>query len=164
MYNIGEYVVHKGDGVCEIIDIERKSFYSGEKPQEYYILKSVYNKEVIIYVPVNNCDSIRKVLDTAQIHELILDMPNQEQIKVENAREKNKEFRKNIVSNDPNNLIRVIRTLYLEKLNKAANKNYSYNIDIMQSAEKLLYEEFAFALGIDTDDVLDYIIDYLNNN
>lgn len=165
MFNIGEYVVHGTDGVCQIIGIEEKSFFHNDIPQKYYVIRSVLKKDVIIYIPIKNCENvIRKVLTKEQIHDLILGMPKQERLAVENVREKNKEFKRKIASNNPKNIIAVIKTLYFEKMQKTCTGKNTHDSDIMLFAEKLLYDEFAFVLGIEQKEIVKYIDNCLQEN
>lgn len=62
-------------------------------------------------------------------------------------------------------LIKIIKTLYLQKQAKAiVNKRLTKTDEaLMNAAEKQLHEEFAIALNISLDEVVPYIIQYISN-
>ncbi|HKM21951.1 MAG TPA: CarD family transcriptional regulator, partial [Lachnospiraceae bacterium] len=63
MFNVNEYVVYKGSGVCRIIDIGTLDFGGMDKEKKFYFLRPVHAKESITYAPVDNAKvPMRKVL------------------------------------------------------------------------------------------------------
>lgn len=61
-------------------------------------------------------------------------------------------------------LIKLIKTLYLEKKEKSVigKKLMKSDEDIMKAAEKHLYEEFAIALNISPNEVVTYILEHIS--
>lgn len=69
-------------------------------------------------------------------------------------------YTKILKSGDNKQLVKLIRTLYLEKEKKKVEgkKLYVNDEKIMTNAEKLLHEEFALVLDIKVDEVLPFIL------
>lgn len=65
-------------------------------------------------------------------------------------------YTKILKSGDNKQLVKLIRTLYLEKVE--VKKLYVNDEKIMTDAEKLLHEEFALVLDIKVDEVLPFIL------
>lgn len=65
-------------------------------------------------------------------------------------------YTKILKSGDNKQLVKLIRTLYLEKVE--VKKLYVNDEKIMTNAEKLLHEEFALVLDIKVDEVLPFIL------
>lgn len=158
--SIGDSVIYGGDGVCEITDIENMEM-SG-KIREYYVLAPVFNKSMKIYVPVDNRKSlqhIRYALTGEQAKALIDDMPSMETIWINNEHMRKEEYRKIIGRADLRELVSLIKTLYLKRLEREEKGKKLYACDevFLSSAEKLLYGEIAAAMGIERDEVAEYI-------
>ncbi len=158
--NIGDSVIYGGDGVCEIVDIENMEM-SG-KIREYYVLAPMFNKSMKIYVPVDNekgLQHIRYALTEEQARALIEDMPSLETIWINNEHTRKEEYKKIISRGDLRELVSLIKTLYLKKLEREEKGKKLYACDevFLSSAERLLYGEIAAALDIERDKVAEYI-------
>ena len=79
MFRIGDAVIHPAEGVCEITEITKKNF-SGTA-EEYYVLKSVYDSQSTVYIPVETVKvrpKIRLALSREQVQKIIDSLENNE--------------------------------------------------------------------------------------
>ncbi|MGG7057693.1 CarD family transcriptional regulator [Clostridium nigeriense] len=158
MFKINDYVVYGSNGVCQIEDIEMMSLKNQEL--EYYILSPVYNSRMTIKIPVNNNKILmRELMSKSEVRNLIEGISRNETIEIEDSRKRAQEYRDIIKRGNAEDIIKVINSIKLEEnekisLGKKLNKT---DEDIMIIARKQLYQEVAIVLGINIDDVGDYI-------
>ena len=95
-----------------------------------------------------------------EVYSLINTMPHTESIWIEDINLRKEKYTKILKSGDNKQLVKLIRTLYLEKEKKKVEgkKLYVNDEKIMTNAEKLLHEEFALVLDIKVDEVLPFIL------
>ena len=91
-----------------------------------------------------------------EVYSLINTMPHTESIWIEDINLRKEKYTKILKSGDNKQLVKLIRTLYLEKVE--VKKLYVNDEKIMTDAEKLLHEEFALVLDIKVDEVLPFIL------
>ena len=61
MYQIGDYVVYGGSGVCQVMGVGTPASSACDRHRAYYTLRPLAGTETI-YVPVDTCVSMRPVL------------------------------------------------------------------------------------------------------
>ena len=106
---------------------------------------------------------MRKILSKGEVTTLINSMPNSETIWIDDDRKRNEEFKSILKTGDIENLVKLIRSIYLDKEYKKSIGKKSYKIDdeIMETAERLLNEEFATILNISPNEVATYISSHI---
>lgn len=164
LFKVNDYVISCSSGVCQITDITKIEHSNGEA--EYYVLHPVYKNNITIKIPVHNAEGLlRKPLTKNEVLSLISAMPDKEILTPADSRERNNILKSALKTWNSEDLIKVIKTLHLEKQAKSAvNKKLSKaDEDMMNTAEKRLYEEFALALNISPEEVVTYILEYLEN-
>lgn len=164
MAKVGDFVVYGNSGVCQITGTEGK-IVAGRK-FTCYVLKPVYDNKSTIFVPCDNkalCDKMRKLLTKQEICNIINSVSKQECIWIENENERKNAYHEVISSGDRVALIKLIKTLYLHQ-NKQFEKGKKLHVadeKILNIAEKLLHDEFAFVLGIERGLVIDFIVSHM---
>lgn len=166
MYEIGDTVIYRNDGVCTITEITVRMFK--DKETEYYVLNPVHNKNAEIFVPKANSDLVskmRKVLTKDQIMDIIEAMPQENSIWITNESERKEKYKEILSLGDRKELVRLIKTLYIHKQNQkqCGRKLHLADEKLLRDAEKILYDEFSFVLGIKPDEVIDFITTKLNS-
>lgn len=159
MFKVNDYIIYGLTGVCQVVDITKESFIDNLQ-KEYYVLKYIYDNDTIIKIPTDNEKiSMRKLLSKEDMSTLINSIPNSETIWIDNDRKRNEEFKSILKTGDIENLVKLIRSIYLDKEYKQSigKKLYKVDDEIMQTAERLLNEEFATILNISPDEVSTYI-------
>ena len=159
MFKVKDYIMYGLTGVCKIVDIRNeKCASSGDT--EYYVLQPVFNNTMIIKTPVNNPKVfMRETITKADALSLIATMLETETIWIDDDKQRGINFKAALRTGKSEECIKVINALYLEKKVKTAvgKKLMKIDEDIMEAAEKQLYEEFAIALNISPGEVVAYI-------
>jgi len=157
----GTNIVYKNVGVCTVEDIETKSF-DGINNVEYYKLRPVSeNSAVYYYIPVEKSDEqLRSLFSRKEIDSLIDDMQNETGTWISNSRERRLEFGKILRSDDYKSIIKMTKALHLQQTEKKKQNKHLSSSDemILNSAENLIFQEFATVLGIKQDEVINYIM------
>lgn len=161
MHSINETILYGAQGVCRVTAITEKN-YDG-KNSKYYALKPIYDESsTTIFVPLENktlTAKMRRVLSTDEIYELIRSIPDETTIWIENENERRDRYKEILRSGNRENLIRLIKTLYLHEQSQKENGKKLHATDeyFFKEAEKMLYDEFAHVLCIKRDQVLPFI-------
>lgn len=160
MFNVNDTVIYSPCGVCRIDEIAVHDF-SGEE-LEYYVLRPVSDAKNTFYVPVGNeqlTSQMRRILSREEISELISVMPDEDSIWIEDESVRREEYRKILRSGNRLELVKLIKTLWLRQQSCRERKKKLHIADenFLRSAENILYDEFAYVLGISRDEVLPYI-------
>ena len=163
MFKVSDYVVYGSTGVCQIIDISKEKNLRNHEIQ-YYVLQPVYNNKMVIKSPVNNQKVLmRQIITKDDVSSLIADMPKEQAIWINDDKQRIENFKAALRTGKSEEWIKIIKTIYLEKEEKivVGKKLMKIDEDIMKTAEKQLYEEFAIALNISPDKVGPYIIEHI---
>lgn len=159
MLAINDHIIYESNGICKVVDI--KTMKLGRLDEHtYFIIKQINNYASTFYLPVDYDTStvnLRNIHTQDEILSLIDSMPDCEPIWVDNERERGKLFLSRIESNDCKEIIKVAKSIYLEKTKEKHRRANQYDYKIMGMAEKKLYEEIAFVLGIDCNHVIRFI-------
>ena len=160
MYSVNEKIHYGSSGVCVIQEITTMRF--GRSRERYYVLKPVYQNTSLIYVPVDNpqlVSRMRPVLTREEVDALIGAMPQVETAWVEDAQARKASFDDLMRSNSCSDLIVLIKTLNEHKQRRQARGKTLHVSDeaYLREAQRLLFDEFAGALGILPSQVDGYI-------
>lgn len=163
MFKVNDYVIYGITGVCQIVDITKESLIDNLQ-KEYYVLKYIYDNDTIIKIPTDNEKvPMRKILSKGDVTTLINSMPSSETIWIDDDRKRNETFKSILKTGDIENLVKLIKSIYLDKEYKKSIGKKVYKIDneIMQTAQRLLNEEFATILNISPSEVSSYISSHI---
>ncbi len=160
MFEVNDYVVCGGNGVCKVIDIGIPSMSICDTEDQYYKLEPIYENGSTLYIPVNNEKVVmRKVLSKEAVDELIKNMDTVELLIFDNDREYEQRYKEILHKYDCRELIKIIKTSYLRRQDRLAEgkKGTSTDEKYLKMAEDYLYGEFAIALNIPKEDVKPFI-------
>ena len=155
MYHIGDWVVRSSDGLCKIADITNPDFVLDSKKM-YYQLVSASDQNGKIYVPVESAqDMMRPEMYSVEANELILQIPEIKESWIVSERERQNHYKKALQSNDPKQLIGIIKLIYQRKKARQAQGKKTTAVDgqYFNLAESRLYSELEHALGKSRTDV-----------
>lgn len=164
MFKVNDYVVYGSTGVCQIVDIKKEKYLSSDET-EYYVLQPAYNNKMTIKTPVNNLKVLmRELISKDEVLSLIATISENKTIWINDDRQRNEFFKAALRTGKSEEWMKIIKTLHLEKKEKSVvgKKLNKTDEDIMKTAEKQLYEEFAMALNIAPDEVLPYILEHIS--
>ena len=163
MFEVNDYIMYGMTGVCQVVDITKEKFIDN-LPKEYYVLKYLYGNSTIIKIPTDNKKvPMRKILSKGEVTTLINNMPNSETIWIEDDKKRNEEFKSILKTGDVDNLVKLVRSIYLDnEYKKTMGKNiYKIDEEFMDTAERLLNEELATVLDIYPHEVATYISNHI---
>lgn len=161
-YSVGETVVYGGSGVCEISEIKDVAF-GRERPQKYYILKPLFvNQAMVVYVPMKNEKLVAKmqpIISRDEAMDLIKEINSMNIDWIDDRNARKDTYNDILSSGDRKEIISVIRAIIarreaLEEEGKTLNMQ---DEKILYEAEKRMNAEFAVALDMNIDEVVDYI-------
>lgn len=159
-FTVNDLVSYRTSGVCRIAEIKNCDF--GGKQREYYILNPIHDEKSVIFVPVDSplSDKMKSVLTKDEANEIIASsIPEKPFDWIENDRERTAKIKEIASSGDRERITLMIKTLRLRRkaLSACGKKLRVTDEAALVSAEKVLYDEFAYALGIERGDVISYI-------
>ena len=164
MFNIGDTVVCS-NGVCRIEKIgPLAGMGKSVADRTYYTLRPCFDDAATIYVPVDgDDDALRFALGRDEVEKLMEEIDDLDQINISDEKKRETEYRNAVNSKDPRKLIRIIKTMYFRRKQRIESGKKSTAIDerYFRIAENRLHEEIALALGIDREEVKDYIRKYI---
>lgn len=116
MFQIGEYVVHGNDGICEVKDITQLELPGGSSKRQYYLLVPQKEKNGRIYSPVESSKvQTRKVITKQEADTLIREIPAIQAAWVENEKLRENVYKEAIKSCDLRELVKIIKNMYLRR-------------------------------------------------
>ncbi len=159
-YEIGEKIIYSQSGVCAVEDITENEFY-GERT-EYYVLRPLYDKGSLIYVPTANetlVSRIRGAMTKDEVNGIINYMPNAEDIWIDNDNERREVYSVILLENEPKKLTELIKTLRGRRETQRMKKKRLHIADenFLERAQRILCDEISFVLGLDRSSVDAYI-------
>lgn len=156
----GEYVVYKKHGVYEISEIKEERV-AGET-KTYYVLKSVYDANVTVYVPADKEDLVSRMEDVLTTDDIKVIVKNSKEEEVEWIDTNSERFAlcEEILARE--NLSEILAMMRLLAKNKeeallSKRKVFAHDERMLSASQKIISEAFAFSLGIDRKDVVRYI-------
>ncbi len=155
MYEVGEFVVHEGSGVCRIEEISELALAGRGSEQTYYVMKPYYERGSRVMTPVEGTVRMRPVMTKGEVEELIAEMPGVTEIREDNDKQRIQKYKEALAAFEPLELVRIIKTVYSGKQRRirAGKKILMGDERYTQIAQKRLYEEIAFAMEMDVKDV-----------
>lgn len=169
MFEVGEVVSYGATGICTIEDIRLESLSrAGTRKQEYYILRPVATPTCTAYVPVGNealTAKMRRIYTKEQIDALIQSVRGQKLEWIDDTRRRSEEFGQIVSRGISAELLMLIACLYLEKKARSGGGRKFCPTDekLLASAERIVSEEFAYALQIPQKQVTSYIAGQMGN-
>ena len=169
MFQIGEVVSYGTTGICSIEDIRMEALSrAGTKKQEYYILRPISTPTWITYGPTASevlTAKMRRVLSKEQIDEMILSLSGKKLEWIDNPRQRAEAYGQILEKGISAELLALISCLYLEKRarSKGERKFCATDEKLLSSAERIVGEEFSYALNIPPKQVSAYIAEKLGS-
>ena len=163
MYQIGEVVSYSTTGICTIVDIRMESLSrTGARKQEYYVLRPMATPTCVTYVPTGNAvltGKMRQIMTGEEIDRMIDSVKGQSLDWIEDTRQRAESYQRILSGGISSDLLMLISCLYLEKKNRRNGGRRICVTDekILASAERIVSEEFAYALQIPEREVSAYI-------
>jgi CarD family transcriptional regulator len=166
MFSIGDSFIYSGHGILELTDIRKMN--GDNETRMYYVLKPVLGNSFTLYVPVGDENleaKMKQLLSADEVYKFIGEMPGKDSVWIEDENERRQFFKEVLSNGDRDSLIRLIKSVFLRKgeLNAAGRKLHTADEQFMKDAEKILYDEIAYVLGIKRENVLPFILSQLED-
>lgn len=165
MFKPGDYMVYGSYGVCQVQEIGPMNMDGAAKDRLYYTLAPVYVQGSRVYTPVDNQKVVmRPVISKEELSALIDKIPDIEELWVADERGREQIYKNAIKSCESQELIKIIKDLYLRKKTRLEDGKKVTAVDekYLKLAENQLYGEWAIPLGMERDNVEAYIMDCMN--
>ncbi len=161
LYSINEYVSYRHNGIYKIVDICKKEFPVNQS-KTYYVLQSVYDSTSKIYVPLDakNLKSMMKhALTVDEISSIISKAEKLECDWIDDSSKRDFKLNEILDNGNREEILWIVKLLSIQKEKLAQQKKKLYSCDekILNTAERIITEEFAFTLGIPKSEVIPYI-------
>ena len=161
-YKVGDYVNYRKSGICIVDAIKRMDIGQGRK--EYFILRSVYDEQTVIKLPVDSPAvslNMRRVLTKGEIDDIISRQGSNNHQWIDDYKKRATAFMEILDGEDRGDILWMIKALSLYKINSLdTNRKFGVTDDrILSRAAKMIEQEFSFILGIPEEEVMPYIIE-----
>lgn len=157
-FKIGEKIIFRNHGVCEIKDIIREDYGTGIK--DYYVIVPIFHDtDSVIKLPKTQIDMFKKIFSKKKALELIGLLNKNNSIWIDNAKERKARFNDYIKEGNEEIIVSIIYSISKknEEL-KSKNKQISMTDKLIyERCVKLIYEELAIALNIEYSEVEKFI-------
>ena len=159
VHSIGDTVMHPSEGICVIDQIERRLFNASYTT--YYVLKPQHGKSSsTVYLPVERGNTLlRDLLEKAEIDQIISKSTHCPTLWIEDNKLRKKTFSELLLEGDYVKLIRMIRDIHEHNAMRIADGKKPCAADeaVLQEAENILHQEFAYSLNLPIEEIGDYI-------
>lgn len=165
MYKKGSYIIKNLNGVCKVEDIVQLEGAGMDKNKKYYYLRPVNEHSGKLYVSVDNAENLtRRVMTEEEVWQLIDQIPEIEEIWIDNEKLRELRYKEALKSRDPRMLVGIIKMLYLrrKKRMEQGKKSTSTDEKYFKMAEDILYSEIGFVLGKEKKEVGELITEFIN--
>ena len=162
MFQVGDAVSYGTSGVCTIA--EKKKMKLAGQQCECYILQPVYDATMKICVPCNSqvlLERMRALPSKQELMDLLREPAPEHDPNPEARKER---YRQTLQSGDRHALLRMIRDIYTERSHRHAmgKQLSSYEDNALREAQNILHSECAYTMGIDPNEVPDFIAGVLD--
>lgn len=165
MFQIGDIVIYGHHGVCEIIGIGNLKMPMADQEKLYYTLRPVYRTGSSVYAAVDNHKIVmRLVISKEEANKLIERIPQIETVWIVNEKAREVQFKEALQTCDPEEMVKMIKTLYLRKQQRLEKGKKVTVVDekYFRQAEDKLYEELAYALDMNKNEIGSYITEKMS--
>ncbi len=160
MFQVGDYLVHEGIGVCKVNDICEMELSGKGSKKSYYVLVPLQDTGSCTYTPVDSEKvRMRPVMSRQEIESLVSTIPELECIQENNDKLRAVKYREALGTFEASGLLEIIKTVILGKQRRMTmgKKALSGDEKFIQIAEKKLYGEIAFVFSLGTEEVKQWI-------
>lgn len=150
MFQVGDTVVHPGEGLCEVRDICTKEFVAGQ-PREYYALRPLrVGAETTVFLPVDQTRVPLRAVMSKQLAQRLQEEARQHApVWTANERERQERVLRILHEAEPVALMRLVMDLCAEQTRRReTGKKLRYADEhALTEARRLLRQELAAVLG-----------------
>ena len=160
MFKVGDLVVYGNNGVCRVDSIGPSALSGADSSKDYYYLTPYYSGKCRIMIPCDNDRIVLRALITKEeANALIDDLDSIDALVIPDEKSREQTYKNAIRGCDCREMFSLIKTIYIRKQTRLSEgkKVTSSDEKYFLIAEDKLYGELAVALGIEKNDIKDYI-------
>lgn len=160
MYKTGDTVLHPTAGVCTVKEIKSENF-AGLGKKDFYVLSPVYDSRQVIHSPVDGEKiTLKKVLEKSEIISLIRAVDVNKSLWIDGDAARKDAFKKVLKNGSRTEIINLIITICEKQksLEKSGKKLHLADERILGEAQKIIHQEFAYALNIEMSEISRFIM------
>ena len=159
MFQIGDLVSYRAEGVCSIADIRVERFGAIGGDMRYYILSPLRDRKSLVYVPVENpqlCGLMRPLLSAEEISELLGELREERMEWIPESRGRNVLYREILGRGDRRELIVLVNTVCQRTAEEreAGRRPTSTDENALRRAAELLLDEFSVTCELNNEEEL----------
>ncbi len=156
---VGDAVVYRAEGVCDIVDIRKEAFGTLADGEEYYILSPRNDANSSIYVPVHNerlTALMRPIVTRDELAGMVKELCEVRLEWLSESRARNNAFREILSLGDRRALIVLVLTVKerIEQTVAMGKKPGSTETGALSRACKLLRDEISLVTPLHSDEEL----------
>ena len=160
-----QYVRYGANGVCRIEDI--RPVPEMKTKDDFYILQPIADHKSVYFIPTDSeklTSKMRVLLSREEIDALIDTVKGEPLEWIEDRKARLEQFRLTLRECDMLQIMRMVGMLYLRKraLMDQGKKLAPSDEAVLREAETVVENEFAFVLGVPTQDVSRYVLTRLD--
>ena len=151
-YQVGDFLVHEGSGVCKVEDIDDMELMGKGSKKTYYCMAPVFKAGAKVFTPITGSTiRLRPVAEMATFTKILDNIDDIECIDEPNDRMLQEKFKEVMAEFTPESLARVVKTVLIRKWQRieSGKKVMALDEKILSVAGRKLYEEMAFSMGKD---------------
>lgn len=155
MYNIGDFVVHSGHGVCRITEKEFKENFN----KYFYRLETVSNR-MSIMIPDDKAEILlRPLMEKMECQYLLEHLNDVSPAYAKDNKERKNQFHDLIASNNLKDTLHLFKCLYslIEDKKKEKKTLGSFDTQFLQQTQRKLFDEISIALQISRTQAESYL-------
>ena len=160
MYQIGEFIIYGGSGVCKVAKVGVPEASGVDQSRIYYTLCPAFSdSKTFIFAPVDTSVYMRPVITSSEVQRLIELIPSVQEYDNQDKKLLEKHYKELLQTHDCLDIIRVIKSICTKRavMEGQGKKLSQVEERIMRQAEDLLYSEFSIVLGQSRETVKGYI-------
>ncbi len=169
MHSLGENIVYGAGGVMTVVDIRRENVFG--KVKEYYVLRGLgAGESSLTFVPCDNeklVGDMQPLITREELDGIILSLKGEPKDEwVEDSRLRGNLFKKILETGDRRQILKMIISIrdYIDSRAREGKRGYLTDENLLRRAEYRLYSEFAVVLGIEQNEVYDYITNIIERS
>ncbi|MDE6047201.1 MAG: hypothetical protein K2M08_03485 [Anaeroplasmataceae bacterium] len=147
MYQIGDFVVHSGHGLCSVLEVHTEE-------SSYYRLETYHNK-MLITLPMDKAPLfLRPILSKTDVFKALNDSVLLSEEYIKDNKERKIQFQQLVTSNNIMDTLHLLKMIYHIAEDRRLEKKTlgSFDTQFLQQAERKLFNEVAVATGITKDE------------
>ncbi len=151
-YQVGDYLVHEGSGVCQIEDIDDMELMGKGSRKTYYCMSPVFKAGAKVFTPITGSTvRLRPVAEAETFTKILENIDDIKCIEEPNERVLQERFKEVMSEFTPEAMASVVKTVLIRKWQRiaAGKKVMAVDEKVLSLAGRKLYEEMAFAMGKD---------------